>query len=129
MIFDPAKAAIVVDRIAEGHRLVDIGRDIGVERRTILRWQQANEEFCAQCAHARVLSAQVNEESIATLVDEVQRGSLAPDAARVALNGLTWLAKVRAPKVYGDKLEMAGTLTVDVAAILAARKTPGAVDA
>ena len=76
-----------------------------------------------QCALAREVSAELNERRIAQLSESAASGETAPDAARVAINGLTWLAKVRAPKVYGDKLELAGKVSIDLAETLAERKS------
>lgn len=116
MAFDPDKAQRIVDGIAQGEFVADLCREVGISRMTMWRWRQDHADFDTQCAHARERSAAVNEEDIQRLMLEVKTGEVAPDAARVILNGYTWLAKVRAPKVYGDKMdvEMGGSVNVTV---------------
>lgn len=108
MALDQDTAQRIVDAIANGEHLKTIAAQHGVNPSTIWRWQQANAEFATQCARARESAAAVNEADIASLMSEVKRGDVTPDAARVLLNGLTWLAKVKAPRVYGDRTTLAG---------------------
>ena len=102
-MFDETKAESVILGIANGKLLSDIAGELGVDRTTIWRWQQQDADFATQCARAREFSADMSEEEISRLMGEVRRKDVEPDAARVILNGLTWLAKVRAPKVYGER--------------------------
>lgn len=99
--------AEVADRISMGEYLEDIcARDGMPNRATILRWQMADGDFAAQCARARRISAEINERRVASLADGVVLGTTPPDAARVAINAYTWLAKVRDPQGYGDKAQV-----------------------
>jgi len=116
---DPMFRQDIADRIVElisaGKFLTDFcGKDDIPDKSTVWRWQDANAEFAAQCARARERSAAENERAVAELGNAVARGELEADAARVKLNCLTWLAKVRAPKVYGDKIDIrtAGPLVI-----------------
>ena len=116
-MYDQTKADRIIGGIARGELLSDICALIGVTRQTVWNWQQSNQTFLDQYAHAREQSALVNEEDISRLMGEVRTGGVAPDAARVILNGMTWLAKVRAPKVYGEKVQNEHSGTMKVVAV------------
>ena len=114
-IATPEIKAAIVEAIATGRYLTDVCAEPGMpSRRTVLNWQDSDAEFCAQCARAREVSGEVQERAIAQLSRDVLSGAVPADAARVALNAMTWIAKVRAPKVYGDKVEHAGTVGMTV---------------
>jgi len=104
----PALKARIVEHIRLGHYLAEIcGKDGLPSRTTVLDWQDGDEVFRAQCARAREQSGEIHEQAIADISSDVLRKKVEPDAARVAINALTWLAKVRAPRQYGDKLDVA----------------------
>lgn len=128
MSFDQGIAEQIVDSIAQGVLLDKICKRRGFpSRMTIWRWRQDNPDFDTQCARAREVSAAVDEDRIAGLVDSVIAKKIEPDAARVALNGLTWLAKVRAPKTYGEQVDVkhSGGVIVEVMQFGNSGKTPG----
>lgn len=105
----PEAKTRVVENIAQGLYLADFcGKDGIPTARTIQTHLLSDTEFFAQCARAREVSAELNERRIAQIVESTLADEIKPDAARVAINGLTWLAKVRAPRVYGEKVEVSG---------------------
>lgn len=104
-----AICAAIVERLALGEFVEDICADEGMPAaRTVRDWLREDEEFRRQCARAREDSATLIERDVATVVRDVREGKIEPKAANAALNGLTWLAKVRDRSRYGDKLEHAG---------------------
>ncbi len=110
----------IVRALAEGKYLKDVCGKKGLPSQDVVQdWRRADALFAEQCAQARVDAAILRERQVSQLNDDVQAGRVAPDAARVALNALTWLAKVTAPKVYGDRVDVdhsgSVTLTVDPA--------------
>jgi hypothetical protein len=114
----PEVQARVVEHIRAGDLLEAFcGKDGIPHRSTVWRHQLENAEFATQCARARELSADVVEARVATVVEGVLSGDIAHDAGRVGINGLTWLAKVRAPKVYGDKVEIDAKVSIGDAVI------------
>lgn len=104
---DAAIAERIVEKIAAGEFLEDFcGKDGIPHRSTVWRWQETDPEFATQCARARERSGAEYERRVAAAAHDVVMGNIEPDAARVAINALTWLCKVRAPKVYGDKVDV-----------------------
>lgn len=112
------KAAIqqaIIDNLAQGRYLSQFCGKKGIPSHdTVQRFQAANAEFASQCARAREASAWLHEAAVKEISDKTLKGVYAPDAARVAINAETWLAKVRAPKVYGDKATTDVNLTARV---------------
>ena len=109
--------AAIVEKVAGGEYLRTFCGENGFpSRSTVARWLQEDADFATQYAHARESSGEVHEQSVAKLVDGVITGDIEPDAARVAINALTWLAKVRAPRQYGDQLDVkhSGGVVVEV---------------
>lgn len=108
--YPPEVAQAIVERLEAGEFLNDICAEQGMpDPSTFRRWKRADEELARQCARARVEAAVVDEQKVAELAAKVIAGEIEPEAARVAINAHTWLAKVRAPRVYGDKLEVEAT--------------------
>ena len=111
--------ATVIERIARGEFTQDILAEKGMpDPKTFWRWLDADPELALQCARARARAAQQNERSVAELARQVVAGEIEPDAARTAANMHTWLAKVRNPKVYGDRLDVEHSGKVQVIPVL-----------
>lgn len=104
-----AICATIVERLALGEFVEDICADEGMPAsRTVRDWLRDDDEFRQQCARAREDSATLIEREVAAVVRDVRAGAIDAKAANAALNGLTWLAKVRDRSRYGDKVEHAG---------------------
>lgn len=115
----PEIAQVIVERLAAGEYLRDICSEEGMpDRRTVQRWMLADEAFAAQCARAREMAAELDEEEVERLARAVEAAELAPEAARVAINARTWLAKVRNPKRYGDRVELEHKGRIEVVPVL-----------
>lgn len=102
-VYTPELADKVAELLEDNKTYTEIGAIIGVERRTILNWQKAHEDFFAKCVQAKIVQAEAIAEKIASVCKDLEDKLIEPDAARVLLNTLQWLAKVRNPRVYGDK--------------------------
>lgn len=112
-------AQAIIERIAAGEFLTDICRDKGMpSRQTFWEWVDGDEALATQCARARARSAAEDERSVAELARRVVAGEIEPEAARTAANMHTWLAKVRNPKVYGDRLDVEHSGRVQVVPVL-----------
>lgn len=119
MAYSQAVADEICERIAEGHSLRSIcASDEMPDRRTVMRWLAAEEDFATKCARARVLQADVLEEDMAAIEDKTLSGEVDPVAARVVLSSKQWRASKLAPKKYGDKLDVEhkGTFSVQLQA-------------
>lgn len=81
---------------------------------TLRRWRHENPDFTRMFADAREASAEALEQQIiAIAMTAVDKDTAA--AARVQVQALQWIAAKRSPKVFGDKLELSGSLDVGIA--------------
>lgn len=107
----------MIGLLAGGATISEACARAGLDRATLWRWQKENEAFAGRCLRARKLGASVLEDEISKICRDVQDpDGIHPDRARVAINGLTWLAKIRDPDTYADKqkLEHGGGVSVKV---------------
>lgn len=73
---------------------------------TILRWLNDDEGLLAtSIAHARELQADAMNDDITEIINQMIRGDLDSDKARVAIWGKQWQAAKLRPKKYGEKIE------------------------
>lgn len=101
--YSPELAEKILDRISEGESLRRICADEGMpDRRTVLRWLEADQELATKCARARELQA----DSIFDELREIAEDGNPEDVQRAKLrvSTLQWMAAKLAPKRYGDKL-------------------------
>lgn len=106
-------AEVILDAIMDGRSLREICQsDDMPDRRTVLRWLEANAEFAAKCARAREAQADLMDEKILAVADACTVETAQADRVKIA--AYQWRASKLKPKVYGDKLdvESKGTLTV-----------------
>jgi hypothetical protein len=94
----------IIGGLMDGRSLVQICEDEGMpNRRTVLRWMENDGDFAARCARAREMQADLMDDKIASLIDNVTPESAPAD--RVKLAALQWRASKLAPKKYGDKID------------------------
>ena len=102
-------ADLICERIADGESLRTIcaAGDMP-SRATVFRWLDAEEnaKFRDQYARAREASAEADADDVGHYARAAARGEIEPAAARAAIDGLKWSAGKRAPKKYGDKLDL-----------------------
>lgn len=110
MPYDEEVADSILDAIARGNSLVSILKEDEElpSYSTIMKWLRQNPEFAANYARAREDQGDYDADKIREVVDQVIAGTLDPNAARVAMDGLKWNAGKRKPKVYGEKLAIGG---------------------
>ena len=105
----------ICERIAEGEPLTRICKDRQVPAyRTVLGWRVANKEFQHMYARAREDAADTLADQIRELAGRVERGELEPNAGRVAIDALKWIASKLKPRQYGDRTRMDMTASLDV---------------
>lgn len=114
MAYSPEDKARIKARIVaglyRGEYVADMCAEEGMpDTATIDNWAQADEEFSAQRTRARAGSGELHERAVGGILSDLRDGAIPVDVAKVLIHGETWLAKVRAPKVYGDKLEQSVT--------------------
>lgn len=109
--YSEALAEEICDRIANGESLVQICRDEHMpNRRTVLRWMEADAAFATRSARAREVHADFAQDRMLEIEVGVLDGEIDATAARVVLSSMQWRASKLAPKKYGDtsKVEHSG---------------------
>jgi hypothetical protein len=95
----------ICERMIEGEDIVTICKDEEMpSRRTVYRWMDEHPEFDTQCARAREGLADFEAHKIAEIATKCTPESAPAD--RVKLSALQWLASKRAPKKWGEKMEV-----------------------
>jgi len=74
-------------------------------RATVYAWFSKHEEFIDNYTRAKEQSAYADDDKIAEVAESVLSGVVKPDAARVAIDALKWMAGKKKPKKYGDKIQ------------------------
>lgn len=114
--FDENAAEQILEAIAEGVGLVTFlkQRPDMPSYSTVMRWVRDNPEFAEMYTRAREDMADHDADKIADVAEDVAKGLIDPQAARVAIDAYKWSAGKRRPKRYGDKLEIENTGSVAV---------------
>jgi hypothetical protein len=103
--YTPEIAAKICERMIEGEDIVTICKDPEMpSRRTVYRWMDEHPAFNTQCARAREGLADFEAARIAKIAQDCTPESAPAD--RVKLAALQWLASKRAPKKWGDRVEI-----------------------
>lgn len=124
-------AAEICNRIAEGQSLRTVCADeLMPGKTTVFRWLAADPEFRDQYARAREAQADVLAEEILEIADTPEEGirheeGVGPQGPidktvtedmlghrRLKVDARKWLMAKLAPKKYGDKLELGGSLGI-----------------
>jgi len=95
----------ICERMIEGEDIVTICKDSTMpSRATVYRWMDEHSDFEARCARAREGLADFEANQIAEIATNCTPESAPAD--RVKLSALQWLASKRAPKKWGDRVEI-----------------------
>ncbi len=119
-IYSREVADEICRRIAEGEPLTKICKEPKMPAySTVLGWRvgdMGDGEFSERYARARQDGADALADKIRELAERVETGKLDPNAGRVAIDALKWIASKLKPRAYGDRLELAGQVgtTTDV---------------
>jgi hypothetical protein len=97
------------DEVIGGKSYTKIAADHEVSKAALLRWLAADPDRSARARDARVLSSHTFDD----MAEEVLRDTgIEPARAREIASHLRWRASKIAPRDYGDKLELTGTLDI-----------------
>lgn len=108
MEFTKEIGARICQLIAADYTVDDISKQIGISNTTLYDWIRENQEFSSHIARARESQADAIADKIHTIAAKVENGELLPEQGKVAAGLRQWLAAKRKPKVYGDKVTLAG---------------------
>lgn len=101
----------IFELMVNGHDLVSACHILDIPRSTVYRWMDEVPSFKTRCARAREALADYDAYRIAEIAQKTTNETCQAD--RVKLAALQWLASKRAPKVYGDKIEIDASVEVN----------------
>lgn len=73
--YTPSRAKEILQRLACGHTLTSICRDMGISPASVYRWTVANEDFARDFARARDFGDQVLEDEAVDISDRMEEAS------------------------------------------------------
>lgn len=73
--YAPSRAKEILQRLACGHTLTSICRDMGISPASVYRWTVANEDFARDFARARDFGDQVLEDEAVDISDTMEEAS------------------------------------------------------
>ena len=97
----------IIARIESGESIAQIAAGIDCNRAMLWRWIEADEERSARCARARQRAAAAWDEMAEAGISNAKDPFELSQAKEMA-HHYRWRASKIAPKVYGEKLELAG---------------------
>ena len=91
------------DAIAGGQSVRAYCARLGIDSPSAHRLITASRALGQDYAHAREMRGDGHAEDVLAVANKVVAGTLAPDAGRVAIDALKWIAARMAPKTLGDR--------------------------
>jgi hypothetical protein len=105
--YTPEIAKRICDRLAMDESLLAICRDEDMPSAvTVYNWRRNHPEFFSAYACAREDAAHTSADSVKEVRERVLAGEIAPDVARVVIDSIKWETARRAPKDFGDKVDV-----------------------
>lgn len=113
--YTPEIGETICSRIAGGESLRSICKAEGMPHiQTVYKWLENNDCLATKYAHARANQADFYADDIVEIADTESD----PNKAKVMIEARKWYAAKLRPKVYGDKLDIAVTHTLDLSGAL-----------
>ena len=105
---------LILEGMQDGHSLSKCCEGAGVSRSTFLSWVDADPELADRYTHARARMLDAQAEALEDIGDQASRAETAVEVAglRLKSDNRKWLLSKMAASKYGDKLELAGGLTM-----------------
>lgn len=104
-IYKPAVGEKLAKLVADGVPLAEACKHIGIARAAPYEWLTTSEEWALLYARAREMLAHKYAAEVVTIADNQD---LPPDSRRVMCDSRKWAAAKLLPKVYNDRLVVAG---------------------
>lgn len=108
MKYTPEIGNEICQRIAADFTVDAICAEFHMSKTTFYDWMRGIPEFSNNITRARETQADAMAERIRLIAERIENGELLPEQGKVAANLLQWLAAKKKPKVYGDKMTLAG---------------------
>lgn len=99
------KQARFIQIIADGGTWQTAQTELKVSSFTLSKWLREDAELAKQYAHAREAQGDIYADRV---IDTAMDPTIDPATARVRIDALKWAAGKRKPKVYGDRMQLAG---------------------
>lgn len=100
---------------AEGKKLREIEEYLGVDAATFMRIKKRDPSFAVEISQARNEALEKLADDLITIVDDYQD----TNKARVKSDNIKWVLSKRKSEIYGDRLDVNLTQTVDISGALA----------
>lgn len=105
--FNPDIGQEICEHIANGKSLASYcEQEDKPHFSTVYRWLEKWEDFRDEFARARETQAHHDADKLNRIQELLQAGMIQPDVARVVTDAMKWTASRRAPKAYGDKVQL-----------------------
>ena len=93
-------------KVAAGQDVKSVCAEAGISLGTLHLWREVHPAFLESYTRARARSGESAESDVQVVLNDLKAGRIDPNAARVLLDGLRWLAGKRAPRTHGDRVEV-----------------------
>jgi hypothetical protein len=118
-VFSVGLGVEICEMVAGGSNLTRISQISGMPVfATIAKWMRENPAFAEDYARAREARADSRQDRIDQIGGKLERGEIDANTARVLVDIEKWQAGKEKPKSYGDKIDVAATITGDVRIIV-----------
>jgi hypothetical protein len=97
---------LICQGLLERKGLRELEVELGFNIDSMYKWLDQEPEFKERYARARSLQAHSYSESIDANIERMMAGEITPEQCRVANDAYKWQAGKRMPSVYGDKLNL-----------------------
>lgn len=115
----------ICDGLASGLSLMAIcAADDMPDRKTVIRWQVADEEFASRCARAREEGVEVHYDAMDSIEADTLSGKLDPKAANVVLSNKRWRLEKLKQRVYGQRQQIDHGVTGTLESLVLASMAP-----
>lgn len=110
----------ILQSVADGKSLNKSAIAEGSDRRRFLEWCEKDSDLADKYVRARRFCSDAGRDKMIDIRDKVESGELDPASARVIIDSLKWEMCKLNPRVYGEKLELehSGSVELDATKVL-----------
>ena len=113
--YTPELAIRICAEIAIGNSLRSIvSRPDYPSHQTVYTWLSKYPEFMDNYARAKQESADSDADRIESIAEQVLKGEIEPQAARVAMDAYKWTSGKKRPKKYGERITTEHTGSIGI---------------
>lgn len=92
---------------------------------TVMAWLPKNPNFQENYTRARDMQGENTADQIADVRAKIESGALSPEQGRVMISSLQWESGRRAPKRYGERMDVAVSGEIGIGEALAQARARG----